>query len=728
MTPYLLISPLLAVLCAYAPAQGSIRGWGQEGFFDTESRNSPAVFVSANVTHTAVVLADGRLFVQGDNNGKGCEAPLAPAGLHYVDCQTGAQYGVARLSDGSLVLWSNPIAYFPQLALPTLPAGTTFVDYAVGVEHALFLRSDGVVESIGENVYGQRNVPNFPSGLSVVRLFAGAGTSAAILSDGSLWCWGNNNWGQCNVTPLPAGLTYVSVSLGYNSSLAIRSDGSMVAFGPSVFGLDTVPAVPAGVTWLVGSAGGAFHVGLRSDGVIEAWGDNTYGELNVPTLPPVPVVNLDAAALHTVALLADGRVIVWGLTSFFRGDLHELPGAFQGSPTVQYVDAAIGHAHCLALQSDGAVVAFGNNVYGQIDIPPLPSGMSYTKVLASFRRSAVLRSDGQLLMFGHSGIWSLVPPLPTGVQYVDAAMSEIHSVALRSDGQAIAFGDNSWGISTIPPLPPGRIYKAVDAHYARTLLLRSDDVLFSLGQLGNYQAPTVPIGVHFTGIAVSRNYDAALRSDGRAVLWGSVGAPGWGWRNPAPLPWGTFYVEVEGGDQWTALRRSDGQVVIAGQRAYDAPPLQPGTSYLQLTGYTAVAGGRVGLTSTYVGIGHGCQGTERPARIVPADTPKIGRTFAVNVFGLPVDVALLAMSFGVAPPATPLGFLGMPGCDWHIGLGSAVLLSGRYGVASHELVIPAVPGLVGQRFQHQALVLDPGSGNGFGAVVSDAMEGVIGYP
>jgi len=184
---------------------------------------------------------------------------------------------------------------------------------------------------------------------------------------------------------------------------------------------------------------------------------------------------------------------------------------------------------------------------------------------------------------------------------------------------------------------------------------------------------------------------------------------------------------VEGGDLWTSLRRSDGQVVAAGHAA-DAPPLQPGTSYLQLTGYTSVAGGRVGLASTYVGIGHGCPGTERPARIVPADTPKIGRTFAANVFGLPVDIALLAMSFGTAPASIPLGGLGMPGCDWHIGLDGATLLSGQYGVASYALSIPAVPGLVGQRFQHQALVLDPANGNGFGAVVSDAMEGVIGYP
>jgi hypothetical protein len=44
------------------------------------------------------------------------------------------------------------------------------------------------------------------------------------------------------------------------------------------------------------------------------------------------------------------------------------------------------------------------------------------------------------------------------------------------------------------------------------------------------------------------------------------------------------------------------------------------------------------------------------------------------------------------------------------------------------LPIPDSPSLVGVLFYNQALVLDINAGNPFGAVVSDAMEGVVGYP
>ncbi|HEX5095889.1 MAG TPA: hypothetical protein VFX21_07750 [Acidimicrobiia bacterium] len=43
-----------------------------------------------------------------------------------------------------------------------------------------------------------------------------------------------------------------------------------------------------------------------------------------------------------------------------------------------------------------------------------------------------------------------------------------------------------------------------------------------------------------------------------------------------------------------------------------------------------------------------------------------------------------------------------------------------------ELPIPEVAVLVGVHFYNQALVLDPGA-NPFGAVVSDAAEGVVGH-
>ena len=41
---------------------------------------------------------------------------------------------------------------------------------------------------------------------------------------------------------------------------------------------------------------------------------------------------------------------------------------------------------------------------------------------------------------------------------------------------------------------------------------------------------------------------------------------------------------------------------------------------------------------------------------------------------------------------------------------------------------PDQPSVVGVRFYNQAIVLDVGAGNPFGAVMSDAREGVVGSP
>lgn len=53
-------------------------------------------------------------------------------------------------------------------------------------------------------------------------------------------------------------------------------------------------------------------------------------------------------------------------------------------------------------------------------------------------------------------------------------------------------------------------------------------------------------------------------------------------------------------------------------------------------------------------------------------------------------------------------------------------LFGQGGQAVFELPIPDAVALVGTRFFHQALVLDPGA-NAAGVVVSDAAEGIVGH-
>lgn len=116
---------------------------------------------------------------------------------------------------------------------------------------------------------------------------------------------------------------------------------------------------------------------------------------------------------------------------------------------------------------------------------------------------------------------------------------------------------------------------------------------------------------------------------------------------------------------------------------------------------------------------------QRCVRLVPRDTPSIGKTLEVTLFDLPADTALMLQGWHSIAPA-PLAAFGLPGCDLHIMPIAASIVSGSGGMAKYRMPIPDLPVLIGLHIVNQALVPDPSAGNGAGAVMSDAAEGVIG--
>ena len=107
------------------------------------------------------------------------------------------------------------------------------------------------------------------------------------------------------------------------------------------------------------------------------------------------------------------------------------------------------------------------------------------------------------------------------------------------------------------------------------------------------------------------------------------------------------------------------------------------------------------------------------------DTPRIGHTLAVNLLDLPANTAFVALGMQRLGPI-PLAPFGLPGCDLQISVDDVAFVSGQSNTATYQLRIPDVPLLIGAHFYHQALVLDPGAGNAWGAVVSNAAEGIVG--
>ena len=97
----------------------------------------------------------------------------------------------------------------------------------------------------------------------------------------------------------------------------------------------------------------------------------------------------------------------------------------------------------------------------------------------------------------------------------------------------------------------------------------------------------------------------------------------------------------------------------------------------------------------------------------------------VNLFDLPNHTAILVTGW---QPTNPIDLtpLGLPGCNRHVEPAVAMFVAGQNHTARASFAIPNLPELVGLRFHQQAVVLDPNA-NAAGAVMSDAMEGVIGH-
>ncbi|MFN7589981.1 MAG: RCC1 domain-containing protein [Planctomycetota bacterium] len=727
---------LVSPLAAQSRPSGII-GWGGCAF-DSRGREGLMVGVSAQGNTTAALSADGRIFVNGDNYRGAALVPALPPGRRYVDADVSGAGGAAVVDDGDIVVWGavfNP--FFPGFQVPTYPPapprpfGAAYVDVDISVNHVVALRSDGVIVAWGNNSSGQCNVPPLPPGLTTVGVRAWNGISAAMLSDGSILMFGMTGGFQGQVPALPPGLAYTDIKLHNQHGMVLRSDGELIAWGDNSQGQCNVPPLPAGLHYTAMAIGSGHNHAARSDGVILTWG--TLGGLPPPPSPVLPpgviCTQMACGQNHMIALLSNGKVVTWGSDAFTQGYLPSQEELSQGGAMLQMVDMSSGPAG-LAVLSNGGLVDWGGPL-----LPPasLSAGRTFTRVRHGYWHNAAMTDTGEVLAWGDNSFGQAsIPPLPAGSTYVDFACSFANTVLVRSDGQALVVGSNSSGQANVPPLPPGVAYVACDSHENKTILLRSDGQVVCFGQTlspSQNVVPALPAGLVYTEIAASIFFNAAIRSDGSAVVFGSLGN-GPDWRSLPTLPFGVYFVEAAGGNDHVVLRRSDGAVEVCGQvylTGNSPPPLDPGTSFLQVSaGYSGVGSGRTGSASTYVGIQQGCAGSRQPARLVPRDTPKIGRTLEVTLFDLPLNVAMLAMSFQQPPQPVSLGFLGMPGCEWHVGLDAVAVLVGQSEQAKWLLPIPDLPQLLGATFFHQALVLDPQAGNTFGAVVSNAARGVVG--
>jgi alpha-tubulin suppressor-like RCC1 family protein len=312
-----------------------------------------------------------------------------------------------ELGDGSLTERTTPV-----------PVGslTGVQSVSLGGRHGLALLANGTVMSWGDNTFGQlgngttsanhdAELPVAVTGLPVaVQVAAGGEHSLALLPNGTVMAWGDNGNGQLgngtttnsDVPVAVKGLTNVkAISAGDLFSVAVLANGTVMAWGRNnggqlgngTFTDSNSPIAVKGISTAVAvSAGGQHVLALLSNGTAMSWGDNESGQLGSGSMQPansnVPVAVkgltgarvLSAGGEHSMALLSDGTIRVWGDNGFNQlGQPNGFPGGIQNSDIPIPVTGvgktsaiAAGGLFSMALQTSGSLLAWGDGALGQL--------------------------------------------------------------------------------------------------------------------------------------------------------------------------------------------------------------------------------------------------------------------------------------------------------------------------------------------------------------------------
>lgn len=349
--------------------------------------------VTGGYAHTVTLNSDGTVWAWGLN-----------------------QYG--QLGNGSFNNSGSPVK------VPTLCNVTAIV---AGGDHVVALKSDGTVWVWGSNDFGQlgnatngyySSVPVQVTNLSNVSAVAAGHRHTVVLKkDGTVWAWGRNGFGQLGDgttatgrSPVQAnGLSdIVAVAAGVSHTVAVKSDGTVWTWGSNVYGQlgyataapdndSLIPKQVPNMSDVKSIAAGSDHtVVLKRDGTAWTWGWNIAGQLGNGTSTsshdPVQalsslnprqglnnVVSIAAGRMHSIALLSDGTLRVWGLNS--SGQLGN--GTVQdrlvaGKPDLDgvIVTAGAGYDYMMAVKNDGTVWTWGWNGYGQLGYDTAPGSTS----------------------------------------------------------------------------------------------------------------------------------------------------------------------------------------------------------------------------------------------------------------------------------------------------------------------------------------------------------------
>jgi alpha-tubulin suppressor-like RCC1 family protein len=467
---------------------GVISAWGTNfrGACDVPAPNEGFRAVAAGGGGCLGLRADGSIAAWGGPRSGVHDLPQPNAG--FVALEVGDLFAVALRGDGTLVLWGDAVEWAPPP-----PAGAGFVALSAGREHFMALHQDGSIAVWGE-AWGGTGVslePPLPNA-DFTAIASGDRHCLALKRDGSIHAWGWNldldgmdRAGQTD-GPSTTNAGFVVIGGAGECSYGVRADGELVAWG-----LGPEPAHPnAGFVTL--GDGGA----VRDDGTAVVWHDIWGVDGGIPRLH-TGIAQLSGAATHTLALLDDGHVSVWGSCENMRC----FPEYDGGLATAIAADTD----YSLVVDEDGTVGAAGLNDDGQLDVP-WPN-IGFRTLSAAGNHVVGLKADGTVVAWGRGGSGQCdVPPLP--FPCIAVAAGDTHSLALTRDGVVVAWGANGAGQCDVPE--PNRAFIAIAAGTGHSLGLRRDGSIVAWGANGAGQCD-VPASGGYSAVTAEGDQSWAIR-------------------------------------------------------------------------------------------------------------------------------------------------------------------------------------------------------------------------
>lgn len=303
-----------------------------------------------------VILSNGTLMAAGDGMhiGKNNSIPygefIKVTNEKFSSFSVGSDFAFFINRIGRL----KYIGYNSYILLPSnsfiLATNYNSIKVSSGFYHALFIRNDFSLYSVGQNNYGQLGLGNTTDYQSFQKIGsdswvdcdAGLFHSAGITYGGTLYTWGNNSGGELGLgdtnqrtspVVVPGGYRWRQVSCGNGFTLAIKDDfslfgcGAYSRIGSGAPGYSTSFVQLIGGKWKYISCGSGYSIGIKTDGTMWAWGSNNYGQLGNGTygssiqITPVQI-GVDKkwvfckaskrATPYSIAITDSGELYVWG--------------------------------------------------------------------------------------------------------------------------------------------------------------------------------------------------------------------------------------------------------------------------------------------------------------------------------------------------------------------------------------------------------------------------------